>query len=80
MESIQRRPKEPVRCGSCARLLFMARPGAIIEGVEAKCPRCGTLNIITLRPTEPSPDRPGAADKGESDGKPVSGRVPPKAV
>jgi phage FluMu protein Com len=65
MESIQRRRKEPVRCGGCGRLLFMARPGAIIEGVEAKCPRCGTLNIITLRPTEPSPDRPRAAEREE---------------
>lgn len=80
MESSHRRPAAPVRCGACGRVLFKARETAIVEGVEAKCPRCGTLNIITLRPTEPSPDRPGAADKGESDGKPVSGRVPPKAV
>lgn len=63
MESTRRRSSaEAVRCGSCSRVLFKARPTAIVEGIELKCPRCGAINSFFLRPAEPSRDRPRAAD------------------
>ncbi|WP_425090000.1 Com family DNA-binding transcriptional regulator [Stappia sp.] len=32
-----------------------ARPRAISDTIEIKCPRCGTINA--LRPVEPQPER-----------------------
>ena len=53
---------ESVRCGSCGRILFKAKPLALVEGIELKCPRCKSINHFTLRPSEPSLARQRAAD------------------
>ncbi len=43
---------DDIRCGQCARLL--AKGTAIVLAI--KCPRCKTLNTITMRPSEGQQD------------------------
>ena len=64
---------ESIRC-ACGALLFKARPHAILDGIEIKCRRCGTLNHLTSRPQSPHPERPGASD--DEDGRSWPGDPP----
>lgn len=62
---------ESIRCGTCSRLLLRARPGAMVRGVEVKCPRCGTINHVELRAAEsPSPERLRASNEESDAGGP----------
>ncbi|MGN0903625.1 MAG: Com family DNA-binding transcriptional regulator [Alphaproteobacteria bacterium] len=52
---------ESIRCPKCNKLLFKANSAEI----EIKCPRCGTLNTITVlnRTNQESPEPPLSKEK-----------------
>lgn len=72
---------ESIRCGSCNRLLLRAKPDAMVRGIEVKCPRCGTLNHISLRaqgkPASPAPERQRASSPEDRAQWPPGERKPP---
>lgn len=49
-----------IRCGECGRLLAKGEAAEI----TIKCPRCGTMNHITMSGQTAKPRRPGASQGG----------------
>ncbi|MBO6754938.1 MAG: Com family DNA-binding transcriptional regulator [Roseibium sp.] len=62
-----------IRCGSCRKLLMKARPNAIIDAIEIKCPRCGTMN--NLRPVVIDQQEPVSERQERRDTEALNGQV-----
>lgn len=59
---------ESIRCAAehCRAVLFKAAADAMIDGVQIKCRKCGTINTFRQRAQGSEPERRAAPSEAET--------------